>query len=244
MNLIRIILDLLSIGAIISAILTITSKNPVNSVIGLISVFVHSATYLIILSLNFIGLSYLIIYVGAIAILFLFVVMMMNIKYIELTEVAQEYTQNLPLSLIIGSLFILELFTSILIPFNNFLALNIHRGLEYPLWSNLLKQNVSGTDINLIPHYTIDYFDTVSKLEELSTNSYEIEHFSFTLDNSIFLSSYGNEFWDSIYYSFSHIEGLGHTLYTFGFLWFILGSCILLLAMIGPIVLCHTSRDK
>ncbi|RKP12383.1 NADH:ubiquinone/plastoquinone oxidoreductase [Piptocephalis cylindrospora] len=197
MNIIRIILDLLSIGAIISAILTITSKNPVNSVIGLISVFVHSSTYLIILSLNFIGLSYLIIYVGAISILFLFVVMMMNIKYIELTEVAQEYTQNLPLSLIIGSLFILESFSSILIPFNNFIA-------YVEIWNNSLKE--TNTSFNIIDNKNLSMVD-----------SYKIE-------------------------DFIHIESLGHTLYTFGLLWFILGSCILLLAMVGPIALCHTPK--
>lgn len=49
---------------IISAILTITSRNPVNSVIGLISVFMNSAIIIIIFAMDFIGLSYLIIYVG------------------------------------------------------------------------------------------------------------------------------------------------------------------------------------
>lgn len=75
------ILDFLVLGALISAVLTITSINPVNSVIGLISVYIHIAVYLTILTLNFIGLTYLIIYVGAIAILFLFVVMMMNVRF-------------------------------------------------------------------------------------------------------------------------------------------------------------------
>lgn len=224
MNIIRIILDLLSIGAIISAILTITSKNPVNSVIGLISVFVHSSTYLIILSLNFIGLSYLIIYVGAISILFLFVVMMMNIKYIELTEVAQEYTQNLPLSLIIGSLFILELFSSILMPFNNSLA--------YIEIFNFPSQ---------ISDKTTDIFNLLISHEN---SSYKIEDFTFSLNNPISLSPNSNEFWDSIFYSFSHIESLGHIIYTVGFLWFILGSCILLLAMVGPIALCHIPKQN
>jgi NADH:ubiquinone oxidoreductase subunit 6 (subunit J) len=55
--------------------------NPVNSVIGLILVFIVSALYFIILGINFIAFLYLIIYVGAIAILFLFVIMMMNLKY-------------------------------------------------------------------------------------------------------------------------------------------------------------------
>jgi NADH-ubiquinone oxidoreductase chain 6 len=187
------ILDLLVIGAIVSAILTITSINPVNSVIGLISVYIHIAIYLTILTLNFIGLTYLIIYVGAIAILFLFVVMMMNIKYIELSEVAQEYTQNLPLAAIIGTLFILELLSSTLMPL---------------LSNSTIKKN---------------------------------------FNESVLISSSTDSFWDSstIFYSLSHIEGLGYTIYTYGLLWFILGSIILLLGMIGPIALTYDkSRFK
>ena len=63
-NLSSIILYILPFIISISAILTITSKNPVNSVIGLISVFIHSAIIIIMLAIDFIGLSYLIIYVG------------------------------------------------------------------------------------------------------------------------------------------------------------------------------------
>jgi NADH-ubiquinone oxidoreductase chain 6 len=106
-----ILLDLLAFGSVLSGILVITSRNPIISVLFLIAVFVNVACYLILLGINFIGLTYLIIYVGAIAILFLFVVMMMNIKLVELTEVGQhkEYTNNLPLGAIVGSLFLYEL---------------------------------------------------------------------------------------------------------------------------------------
>jgi NADH-ubiquinone oxidoreductase chain 6 len=101
-NLSSIILNILPFIVIISAILTITSRNPVNSVIGLISVFVNSAILIIILSMDFIGLSYLIIYVGAIAILFLFVIMMLNIKIVELSETKTFYSYNYPLILLLG----------------------------------------------------------------------------------------------------------------------------------------------
>ncbi|RKP38237.1 NADH:ubiquinone/plastoquinone oxidoreductase, partial [Dimargaris cristalligena] len=69
---------MLSLIIILIGLFTLTAINPVYSVIGLISLFGCSALYLINLSLYFIGLSYLIIYVGAIAILFLFVIMMIN----------------------------------------------------------------------------------------------------------------------------------------------------------------------
>ena len=79
-----ILLDLLVFGSVLSGILVITSRNPVVSVLVLISVFINVACYLILLGINFIGLAYLIVYVGAIAILFLFVIMMLNIKLVEL----------------------------------------------------------------------------------------------------------------------------------------------------------------
>jgi len=112
------LLDFLSIRAIFSGILVITSKNPVISVLFLISVFVNIAGYLILLGVGFIGISYLIVYVGAIAILFLFVVMMLNLQIAELSSIGSEYTQNIPLGTIIRSLFIFELFS--LLPISNF----------------------------------------------------------------------------------------------------------------------------
>ncbi|RYE15139.1 MAG: hypothetical protein EOP34_04305 [Rickettsiales bacterium] len=57
------LLDFLSLGAILSGILVITSKNPVISVLFLISVFVNVAGYLVLLGVGFIGISYLIVYV-------------------------------------------------------------------------------------------------------------------------------------------------------------------------------------
>lgn len=102
------LLDLLGFGAVLSRILVITSTNPVISVLFLISVFINAAGYLLILGVGFIGVSYLIVYVGAIAILFLFVVMMLNIQLTEIVSVGKEYTKNLPLGLIVGSLLFFE----------------------------------------------------------------------------------------------------------------------------------------
>ena len=65
------ILDILSILAILCGILVIISKNPIVSVLFLIGLFLSISGYLIILGLNFIGLSYLLVYVGAVSILFL-----------------------------------------------------------------------------------------------------------------------------------------------------------------------------
>jgi len=105
----NLLLDILAFGAVLSGILVITAKNPVISVLFLISVFINVAGYLVLLGVAYLGLAYLIIYVGAIAILFLFVIMMLNLRLVELIDTGQEYTQNLPLGAIIGSLFFFEL---------------------------------------------------------------------------------------------------------------------------------------
>jgi NADH-ubiquinone oxidoreductase chain 6 len=84
---INILMDILSFGAILSSILVITSKNPVVAVIFLISLFINTAGYLILVGIGFVGLSYIIIYIGAITVLFLFIIMMINIRLLDLLEI-------------------------------------------------------------------------------------------------------------------------------------------------------------
>ena len=93
------LLDVLAAGAILSGILVITSKNPVIAVLFLISAFVNAAGYLLLLGVGFIGISYILVYVGAIAVLFLFVIMMINIKLTDILDVGSQYTKNLLISL-------------------------------------------------------------------------------------------------------------------------------------------------
>lgn len=104
-----VLLDVLAFGAVVSGILVITSNNPVISVLFLISVFLNVAGYLVLLGVAYLGLVYIIVYVGAIAILFLFVVMMLNIRLVELLDTGKEYTKSLPLGTLLGSLFFFEL---------------------------------------------------------------------------------------------------------------------------------------
>jgi NADH-ubiquinone oxidoreductase chain 6 len=95
-------LDILSLLSILCGILVIISKNPIVSVLFLIGLFLSISSYLIILGLSFIGLSYLLVYVGAVSILFLFILMLINIKGSEI----QSYTSNsIPLAIIITILF-------------------------------------------------------------------------------------------------------------------------------------------
>nr|YP_009538861.1 nad6 [Sanghuangporus sanghuang]AXE73200.1 nad6 [Sanghuangporus sanghuang] len=117
-------IDILAFGTLFSSVLVITSKNPVIAVTFLIAVFVNAAGYLILMGIGFIGISYIIIYIGAIAVLFLFVIMMINIKLADILETGTQYTKNLPLALALGSLFIYEIFTIMPFSLNNVSAVS------------------------------------------------------------------------------------------------------------------------
>jgi len=119
-----ILINILAFFTLLSAILVITSKNPVISVIFLIFVFCSAALYLIIFGISFIGISYIIIYIGAIAVIFLFIIMMINIKLTDILEVGSQFTKNIPLAIAIGSLFMYEIYSIIPFTFNNVPALS------------------------------------------------------------------------------------------------------------------------
>lgn len=91
----------------LSALAVILLRNPIHSILCLILVFFNSAVLLMLLQVEFLGLMFLIVYVGAIAVLFLFIVMMLNIKLIELNEVFFRY---MPLAGILTFLFLCEIF--------------------------------------------------------------------------------------------------------------------------------------
>jgi|SRR5271168_41810 len=92
------ILDFISIISIISGIFVIISKNPIVSVLFLIGLFLSISSYLIILGINFIGLSYLLVYVGAVSILFLFILMLINVR---ISELLSDTSSSIPLAIII-----------------------------------------------------------------------------------------------------------------------------------------------
>jgi len=91
------ILDILSLICILFGIYTIVSKNPIVSVLFLIGLFSTISCYLILIGLSFIGISYLLVYVGAVSILFLFILMLINIRISELLSDTNNY---LPLAIL------------------------------------------------------------------------------------------------------------------------------------------------
>jgi NADH-ubiquinone oxidoreductase chain 6 len=137
-----VLLDLLGFGAVASGILVITSNNPVISVLFLISVFLNVAGYLVLLGVAYLGLVYIIVYVGAIAILFVFTIMMLNIRLTELLDTGSQYTKNLPLATILGALFFFELLS--LVDINGGFA-----GIPYSAYTfinGLLLGNISSSE--------------------------------------------------------------------------------------------------
>jgi NADH-ubiquinone oxidoreductase chain 6 len=95
-------LNFVTFAAILCGIFVIVSKNPIVSVLFLIGLFLSISIYLMLLGINFIGLSYLLVYVGAISILFLFILMLINIR---ISEIISSTSNSIPLAIIIGTLF-------------------------------------------------------------------------------------------------------------------------------------------
>jgi NADH-ubiquinone oxidoreductase chain 6 len=129
------LINILSISSIISGIFVITTKNPVVSVLFLIALFFNVACFLIALGLNFIGLSYLLVYVGAVSILFLFILMLINIR---ISELLSKTSNSIPLIFIVFILLSFILFNVLPINYNNFLTGNFV--------NNIFKISLNSTD--------------------------------------------------------------------------------------------------
>jgi NADH-quinone oxidoreductase subunit J len=89
-----------------SAVMVIASRNPVHSVLFLILAFVNAAGLFVMLGAEFLAMILIIVYVGAVAVLFLFVVMMLDVDFAELKQGALQY---LPVGALIGVIFLTEL---------------------------------------------------------------------------------------------------------------------------------------
>jgi NADH-ubiquinone oxidoreductase chain 6 len=148
----NILLDLLTFTSVLSAILVITASSPIHSILFLIAVFINIAGYLILIGVNFIALTYIMIYIGAIAILFLFVIMMLNIRLVELTETGADYSKNVPLA-IITSVFLSYLILS------NSLTKSIDQ--VYLITALFDKLNFWNSDINSSSSYINTGFNTI-----------------------------------------------------------------------------------
>ena len=175
-----ILINILAFSTLLSGVFSITSKNPVISVIFLIGTFVLSAGYLILIGINFVGISYIIVYVGAIAVLFLFVIMMINIKLTDILETGSQYTKTLPLALAVGYLFIFIIFSIIKFNFNNVPVLSIILD-KITFFNGIFSNSYSVIKMNLInsivnnfyyPSYSDSLITIFQQVESLGHNLY------------------------------------------------------------------------
>lgn len=99
---------LFAVVAVVSGFMVVVSKNPVHSVLWLILTFLTSAGLFVLMGAEFVAMLLIIVYVGAVAVLFLFVVMMLDVDFAELKG---QLAQYMPLGLLIGVVMLLQLGT-------------------------------------------------------------------------------------------------------------------------------------
>ena len=92
--------------AVLSALMVISAKNPVHSVLFLILSFVNASGLFVLLGAEFLAMILVVVYVGAVAVLFLFVVMMLDINFVKLRE---GFLQYLPFGALLGIVLVIEL---------------------------------------------------------------------------------------------------------------------------------------
>lgn len=97
---------LFAICTITGGLFTVISRNPVHSVLWLILAFLSSAGLFVLLGAEFVAMLLIIVYVGAVAVLFLFVVMMLDVDFAELKA---EMSRYLPLALLIGLVLLMQM---------------------------------------------------------------------------------------------------------------------------------------
>ena len=97
---------LLAAVAVVSALLVVTAKNPVHSVLWLILTFFTAAGLFVLLGAEFLAMLLVVVYVGAVAVLFLFVVMMLDVDFLRLRE---GFARYLPLAIIVAGVLLAEM---------------------------------------------------------------------------------------------------------------------------------------
>jgi NADH-quinone oxidoreductase subunit J len=97
---------LLAATAVVSGLLVVTARNPVHSVLWLILAFFSSAGLFVLLGAEFLAMLLVVVYVGAVAVLFLFVVMMLDVDFVRLRE---GYATYLPIAAIVAGILLAEM---------------------------------------------------------------------------------------------------------------------------------------
>ena len=138
---------LFSIVAVLSALMVVSAKNPVHSVLFLILSFVNASGLFVLLGAEFLAMILVVVYVGAVAVLFLFVVMMLDINFVKLRE---GFLQYLPFGALLGIVLIIEL--GILFLTRSFSENSLSKFVESPVMNEVENTKLIGQVL-----YT-DYF--------------------------------------------------------------------------------------
>ena len=136
-----------SLVAVLSALMVISARNPVHSVLFLILSFVNSSGLFVLLGAEFLAMILVVVYVGAVAVLFLFVVMMLDINFVKLRE---GFLQYLPFGALLGIVLIIEL--GILFLTKSFSENSLSKFIESPVMNDVENTKLIGQVL-----YT-DYF--------------------------------------------------------------------------------------
>lgn len=223
-----------SILSIACAFIVVTTPNPIHSVLFLVGAFSSAGSLLVLFGAEYLGITFIIVYVGAIAIVFLFVIMMLNIKQSELKETLRgRLARYAP----IGG--VLSLVSLSFILFS--LSPNLDGGVLVAA-SGLTTEGTSLVQSN-------PYFQVSSSLPSVSLGNWVgaagIEGTSETQTLVRGLDAYTQNsrevdpylVWAGLADSLTNLECLGCILYTHYFFQFILAALLLLVSMILVIVL-------
>jgi NADH-quinone oxidoreductase subunit J len=134
-----------------SAVMVIVSRNPVHSVLFLILAFVNASGLFVLMGAEFLAMILVVVYVGAVAVLFLFVIMMLDVDFTQLRE---GFIHDLPVGIVIGGIFMFELLLTVG-------TWVINPGIAKTITSPI-PSNVSNTEALGLVLYTkyIHYFQT------------------------------------------------------------------------------------
>ena len=151
-------LNVLSFLCIILSIMTIISRNPVFSILFLIGLFLSISIYLILIGLTFIGISYLLVYIGGVSMLFLFILMLIDIRISELH--VQTYN-SMFLAFLIAILFYVNSFNFNI--FVKYINENININITN-IWDGSITENYDVISIGNILYSNLSILLIVSSL--------------------------------------------------------------------------------
>ena len=250
-GLLNITSDILFLFTVIFGVYVINSKNPIVSVFFLIGLFLSVSLNLIYMGFNFIGLSYLLVYVGAVSILFLFILMLINVR---ISELLNDTNNGIPIAIFTCFVFgsaIRKILIDLDSSKDKFKNIDLSYLLKFDKNLNSINKknsiypkNLEAGTLNYENNYVfLENSETSDTPKDLSKNLSEIktsQDLNQSFNDDFYYSVSSN--WDKNIVEYSDISSIGNIFYSTYSIWLIICSIILLLAMIGAINI--TKKEK